>query len=346
MEDFNSIKEISMIIDVNIENEEYKINIGSGLLDSIADEINLNRKVLIVTDSGVPVQYANKVKLASKEGVIVTIEAGEDSKSLESFTRLQKAMLENGFSRHDCVVAVGGGVVGDLAGFAAACYMRGIDFYNIPTTVLAQVDSSIGGKTAVNFNGVKNIVGAFYQPKKVVIDTNVSTTLSDRLIANGLAEAVKMACTSNATLFEKIENGYSKEDLYDVVPSAIMIKKYVVEEDVKEAGLRKVLNFGHTIGHGIEVASDGNLLHGESVGLGMLLMCADSVRDRLTKVMNNLGLPTTASFDMDRAIDAISHDKKSKSGSISTVYVNKVGEFEFRDMTMDEIAGVLRANYN
>ena len=143
-----------MIIDVNIENEEYQINIEKGILDTIGEEINLNRKVLVVTDSGVPKEYSQKVCNASKEGVIVSIEAGEDSKSLKSFELLQKTMLENGFSRHDCVVAVGGGVVGDLAGFAAACYMRGIDFYNIPTTVLAQVDSSIGGKTAVNFGGV------------------------------------------------------------------------------------------------------------------------------------------------------------------------------------------------
>ena len=331
-----------MIIDVNIENEEYQINIEKGILDTIGEEINLNRKVLVVTDSGVPKEYSQKVCNASKEGVIVSIEAGEDSKSLKSFELLQKTMLENGFSRHDCVVAVGGGVVGDLAGFAAACYMRGIDFYNIPTTVLAQVDSSIGGKTAVNFGGVKNIVGAFYQPKRVVIDPDVSKTLSDRLIANGLAEAVKMAATSDAELFERIEAGYETEDLYQVIPSAIKIKKYVVEEDVKETGLRKVLNFGHTIGHGIEVASDGQLLHGESVGLGMLLMCSDNVRERLLQVMKNLGLPTEAEYDINTAIEAISHDKKSKSGKISTVYVPEVGKFEFRDMTMDEIATRLK----
>lgn len=329
-------------IDVNIKNEEYQIVIDKGLLDRIGDEINLNRKVLVVTDSGVPAQYAQKVCDAAKEGYIVTITEGEDSKSLESFGRLQKAMLDNGFSRHDCVVAVGGGVVGDLAGFAASCYMRGIDFYNVPTTVLAQVDSSIGGKTAVNFGGVKNIVGAFYQPKKVVIDTVVSSTLSDRLISNGLAEAVKMSLTSDKKLFEQIEENFSLVDLYSIVSGAIMIKKYVVEEDVKEMGLRKVLNFGHTIGHGIEVASNGKLLHGESIGIGMLLMCDESVRERLVRVMEKLGLPTKAEFDVEKAIDAISHDKKSKSGCISTVYVPQVGEFEFRDMTMEEISERLR----
>ena len=151
-----------------------------------------------------------------------------------------------------------------------------------------------------------------------------------------------MAATSDAELFERIEAGYETEDLYQVIPSAIKIKKYVVEEDVKETGLRKVLNFGHTIGHGIEVASDGQLLHGESVGLGMLLMCSDNVRERLLQVMKNLGLPTEAEYDINTAIEAISHDKKSKSGKISTVYVPEVGKFEFRDMTMDEIATRLK----
>lgn len=330
------------MIRVELGKESYDINIASGLLDVIDKEIDLNRKVLIVTDEGVPAQYAKKVCDKCKEGYIVTIKGGEDHKSLESFMTLQSVMLEKGFSRSDCVVAVGGGVIGDLSGFVAASYMRGIDFYNIPTTVLSQVDSSIGGKTAVNFNGVKNIIGAFYQPKKVVIDTTVYKTLPQRQISNGLAEAIKMSLTNDATLFEKFEAGYKEENLYDLIPGAIAIKKMVVEEDVKEKGLRKVLNFGHTIGHGIEMASDGKYLHGECVGVGMLMMCSDEVRDRLIPVMNAVGLPTRAEFDIDTAVEAISHDKKSKSGAISTVYVPRVGEFEFKDMTLSEIEKVIR----
>lgn len=333
-----------MIIKVNLTNENYDINIDSGLLDNIDKEINLNRKVLIVTDDGVPAQYAKTVASKCKEAVIVTIGQGEENKSLASFELLQRKMLENGFSRHDALVAVGGGVIGDLSGFAAACYMRGIDFYNIPTTILSQVDSSIGGKTAVNFEGVKNIVGAFYQPKKVIIDTDVYKSLDARQVSNGLAEAVKMAACFDKELFERIESGYSEENLYDLVAGAIKIKKMVVEEDVKEAGLRKALNFGHTIGHGIEVASDGKLLHGECVGLGMLMMCSDDVRARLITVMNNLNLPVQAAYDKEVAIEAITHDKKSKAGSISTVYVDKIGEFEFRDMTIDEITEVINKN--
>lgn len=330
-----------MIIRVELGADSYDIKIEKGLLETIDKEINLDRKVLIVTDDGVPAEYAKTVASRCKEAYIETLPHGEDSKSIASFERLSKVMLDNGFSRHDCAVAVGGGVIGDLTGFVAASYMRGIDFYNIPTTILSQVDSSIGGKTAVNFGGVKNIIGAFYQPKKVVIDTNVYKSLSKRQVANGLSEAVKMAVCFDKELFEKIEAGFDEEELYDIIAGSIKIKKMVVEEDVKESGLRKALNFGHTIGHGIEVSSDGQLLHGESVGLGMLLMCEKSVRDRLIKVMEQLGLPIEAAYNKAEAIEAISHDKKSKSGTISTVYVTEVGAFEFKNMTIDEIASVI-----
>lgn len=330
-----------MIIDVNIPNDEYEIVIDKGLLDNIDSYIKLDRKVLIVTDNGVPAEYSQKVAAKCKESYIETLEFGEESKSLASFERLQKVMLVNGFSRHDCVVAVGGGVIGDLAGFVAASYMRGIDFYNIPTTVLSQVDSSIGGKTAVNFNGVKNIIGAFYQPKKVIIDTDVHLSLPARQVSNGLSEALKMAACFDKDLFEMMEQGCTEDNLYDIVSGAIKIKKMVVEEDVKESGLRKALNFGHTIGHGIEVASDGKLWHGECVGIGMLMMCDEDARKRIKVAMENMSLPTAADFDVEKAIEAISHDKKSKAGKISTVYVSKIGSFEFRDMTMEEIADVI-----
>lgn len=330
-----------MTINVNLGIDSYDIRIEKGILNNLKDEINLNRKVMIVTDSGVPADYSRTVQSQCKEGYIETIKTGEESKSLESFSTICASMLKEGFTRGDAVVAVGGGVVGDLAGYIAASFMRGIDFYNIPTTILSQVDSSIGGKTAVNFCGVKNIIGAFYQPKKVIIDTELYKTLPARQVANGLAEAVKMALTCDKELFEEIEKGYDEAKLYDYVTGAIRIKKMVVEEDVKEKGLRKVLNFGHTIGHGIEVAAGEKLYHGEAVGLGMLLMCDDKVKSRLLPVMKSLGLPTEGEYDKIKALEAISHDKKSKAGAISTVYVNEVGSFEFRDMTMDEITGIV-----
>ena len=164
--------------------------------------MNLNRKVLVVTDSGVPEEYSSIIVDAAKEPVLVTLPEGEGSKTLDSFGMLCRRMLDEGFTRRDCVVAVGGGVCGDMAGFAAASYMRGIDFYNVPTTVLSQVDSSIGGKTAIDFGGYKNIVGAFYPPRAVLIDPDTLKTLPARQISNGLSEAVKMALTSDEELFQ------------------------------------------------------------------------------------------------------------------------------------------------
>ncbi len=331
-----------MTITCNIPGHVYDIRIERGLLPVIGEEINLNRKVLVVTDKNVPKQYAETVMSQCKTPVLGVIEGGEDSKSLESFAYLQKLMLENGFNRKDCVVAVGGGVVGDLAGFAASAYMRGIDFYNVPTTVLSQVDSSIGGKTAVNFNGVKNIVGAFYQPKKVVIDPDVLNTLSKRQISNGLAEAIKMALTFDADKFRGFEETAADGDLTQIIADAIELKRKVVEEDEKEQGLRKVLNFGHTLGHGIEVSCDGKLLHGESVALGMTVMCSDEVKERLLSVLEKFELPTTFSFDLENALTAVSHDKKSKGDTISAVFVEKVGSFEIRDITLDEAEARLK----
>ena len=200
-------------------------------------------------------------------------------------------MLDAGFTRRDCVIAVGGGVVGDLSGFAASIYMRGIDFYNIPTTLLSQVDSSVGGKTAIDFEGVKNIVGAFYPPKAVLIDENVLSTLPLRQLNNGLAEALKMSMTSDRELFDIFENGNPYENIGTVIEKSLLIKTDVVNKDEKEQGLRRVLNFGHTIGHGIEAEQAGRLYHGECVAIGMIPMCSTETAERLKRILAKLGLP-------------------------------------------------------
>ena len=329
-----------MTISINLPDSvdnKYDIKIERGILNRVKDEINLNRKVLIVTDDGVPSEYSKTIAEQCKDSALVVIKQGEESKNFDSFLLLQKTMLEHGFSRKDCAVAIGGGVIGDLTGFAASCYMRGIDFYNIPTTVLSQVDSSVGGKTAVDFMGVKNIVGTFYQPKKVLIDPDVLKTLSARQVSNGLVEAIKMAATFDEEAFEDFEKAGSVEELNidEIIARAITIKADVVEKDEKEAGLRKVLNFGHTLGHGIEVSTD--LLHGESVGIGMLAMCDDEVKVRIEQVLKKFNLPEKVEFDVENAIEAVMHDKKSKGDSISTIYVSKIGSYEMRDMKVDEL---------
>ncbi len=327
---------------MNLGSDSYDIVVRRGVLSDVGTELNLDRKVLVVSDDGVPDQYADEVMAQSREGFRFVFPAGEESKSLFTFEDILKHMLRCGFSRKDCVVAVGGGVSGDMAGFAAACYMRGIDFYNIPTTVLSQVDSSIGGKTAVNLDSVKNIVGAFYQPKKVLIDPEVLGTLSRRQISNGLAEAFKMACTFDEKLFRFFIDDDALKGIDSVIERSLELKKTVVEKDEKEGGLRKVLNFGHTIGHGIEsTLLEGTLHHGECVALGMLPMCSPEVRKQLDAGLVKLGLPTKFNFNEDAVLEAIAHDKKSSGDTISTVYVPEVGKFEFCDLSINEIGDLL-----
>lgn len=331
-----------MIISVSTSTGKYNIHIERGILNSVRDIFNLSRKVLIVTDSGVPQCYSETVASQCKEPYTVVIRQGEASKCFENYKMLLSKMVQYGFTRSDCVVAVGGGVVGDLAGFVASSYMRGVDFYNIPTTVLSQVDSSIGGKVAIDFEGYKNIVGAFYPPKGVLIDSNTLSTLPKRQISNGLAESVKMALTSDRGLFELFENGNACDDIDEIIIRSLMIKKAVVEADEKEGGLRKILNFGHTLAHAIESQNKmDNLYHGECVALGMLPMCSDEVRNRLIKVLKNLNLPCEFKADKDVIFEAIKHDKKMSGDKLTVIYVPRVGEYTMKTINYEEITEML-----
>ena len=325
-----------MIIPVKTSGSGYNIILEKGGLSRVGEYLNLERKVLVVTDSGVPEEYWKAVVSAAKEGSVFVFKEGEESKNFDTFKEILETLVKKGFTRTDCVVAVGGGVAGDMAGFAASCFMRGIDFYNIPTTVLSQVDSSIGGKTAIDFCSLKNIIGAFYPPKCVIIDTETLKTLPSRQIANGLAESLKMALTFDEELFSLFEAGIGAEDLDTIIERSLYIKKRVVEEDEKESGLRKTLNFGHTVGHAIEVNSP-DLYHGECVALGMLPMCSDAVKERLLKVMESIGLPKAHNISPEKIIDAALHDKKKSGDSITAVKVEKVGSFILAEMPFDEL---------
>lgn len=327
-----------MTITMNLGQDSYDIVVERGVLAKANQHLNLNRRALIVTDTGVPVSYSKTIAEQCKESMIYTVAEGESSKSLVVFGQLLQTMLDHGFSRKDCVIAVGGGVVGDLSGFVASAYMRGIDFYNIPTTLLSQIDSSIGGKTAINFGGVKNIVGAFYQPKKVLIGPDLLKTLPSRQIANGLAEAIKMSLTSDKELFELFENKDIEANLDEIIIRSLQIKKAVVEQDEKEAGLRKILNFGHTIGHGIE-SSEGmsELYHGECVALGMLPMCGEEIRPRVSAVLKKCNLYRELEYDWDKITDAAFHDKKADGNKVTVTLVNEAGNFELKTMGCLEV---------
>ena len=325
---------------------DYNIVIERGSINHLSEYCNTDKKAFIVTDSGVPFEYAELVSKQFKNNIIKVIPQGEKSKSFETYKELLEVLNENAFTRADCIVSVGGGVVGDLSGFTAATYMRGIDFYNIPTTLLSQVDSSIGGKTAIDFGGYKNTVGAFYQPKAVIIDPDVLKTLSKRHFNNGLAESIKMAATSDRELFELIENNNAEDIIDTVIERSLKIKKAVVEEDEKEIGLRKVLNFGHTAGHAIETAAGlSDYLHGECVSMGMLAFSSHSVREKLINVLTKYNLPVKFDFPADEILSALRHDKKAKGDGVNVVFVNEIGSFEFKYLTFNELEKTVKEAY-
>ena len=335
-----------MIINLNLGEKSYNIYLGRGEINRAAEHFNLDRKVLIVTDSGVPKSYAETVSKQCREPYICTVPEGEQTKCIEQFTCLLQKLTDYRFTRTDCVVAVGGGVVGDLSGFAAAAYMRGIDFYNIPTTVLSQVDSSIGGKVAIDFGGYKNTVGAFHQPKAVIVESDLLKTLPQRQISNGLAESVKMALTCDKQLFQLIESGDPMDNIDKIIEGSLLIKKAVVEQDEKETGLRKVLNFGHTLAHAIESEYKmSELYHGECVAIGMLPMCSESVAERLKPVLEKLNLPTKVDLNRDTVISAMKHDKKLSGDKLTVINVNEIGSFQMTELTVEQLSDKMKGVY-
>ena len=336
-------------LNINIPGRDYNVTVGKGLIGRINDFFPLKGKVLILTDDGVPKEYSEAVSVQYSGAEIMTVPMGEGSKSLGTLETVLKKMADMGMSRSDALVTVGGGMVGDLGGFAAATYMRGIDFYNIPTTLLSTVDASVGGKTAVNLGTLKNIVGAFHQPKGVLIDTDTLSSLSDRLYAEGLAEVIKMAMTSDITLFEKLES-YTKEEIKEniegIIYSALSVKKAVVEADEKEGGLRKILNFGHTLGHAIEAQErEKGLYHGECVALGMLAVCEGESKDRLIKLLKKVGLPYEYGTSAEALTKIAMHDKKRCGEKIDLIWVGEIGSYEIKSLGKEEIKALADIAY-
>ena len=318
----------------------FPVAVKRGGINGLSDFFDLGRKVLVVTDSGVPGNYLDTVVSQCKFAFTLVLPQGEKSKSLENFELICKKLLENGFGRNDCVVALGGGMVGDLSGFAAASYMRGIDFYNIPTTVLAQADASTGGKTAIDFCGIKNSVGAFYPAKAVLIDTELLGTLPRRHFTNGLAEAVKVAALLDTKLFEIFENEDVYENIDEIITRSLIAKQKIVFADEHENGLRRVLNFGHTVGHAVESLSE--LLHGECVAIGMLPMCEKETAKRIEAVLKKLGLPTEWNGNPNELLPVIGHDKKSAGDKINTVICDDIGKYHFELLSPEEIVGRMK----
>lgn len=317
---------------MNLGPRSYDIILKRGALENLYQFARLDRRVAIVTDSGVPEAYARRVADQCRDARIITVPQGEASKSLKILETVLRQMLDFGMGRGDLVVAVGGGVVGDLAGFAASIYMRGVDFINCPTTTLSMIDSSIGGKTAVDLDDTKNIVGTFWQPKLAIVDPDTLSTLPQRHFVNGLAEAVKAALLADPELFSIFEQGDVDARIDEIIYRCLRFKKNIVEQDETEQGMRKALNFGHTLGHGIEAVRGikgrrtTGLYHGECVALGMLPMIeSKTLQKRVRAVYRRLGLPLRASYDKQKVLAEMLHDKKAQAGQITLIKVPGLG---------------------
>lgn len=343
-----------MTIPVNLGEKSYPITIERGAIHRVGETVGKARRVCIVSDSGVPAQYVHTVAAQfDEQPLMYTFPQGEISKSFDTYLALQKTLLDAHFTRSDALIAVGGGVVGDLTGFVAATYMRGIDFYNVPTTVLSQVDSSVGGKTAVDFAGYKNMIGAFHQPRAVIIDPETLLTLPPRQVANGLAEALKMGLTSDAALFSLFEGepllsktgvADTLDRLAEIIARAVSVKRDVVEQDERESGLRRVLNFGHTLGHAVETCAGlGELYHGECVAIGIVPMCGQHIRSRVVAALQKLGLPTAPpeGIASSALIEAVKHDKKAGKSTVFTVVCDEIGTFAFEEISPEALVDKL-----
>lgn len=353
---------------VELAERSYDIEIGSSNLASLPKFLRQRSRsshAVLVTDTNVDKLYADKLGDALADDQwevhVLVVDAGERSKLPEVAFELWETMLAESTDRQSSVIAVGGGVVGDLAGFVAATFARGLDFFQVPTTLLAQVDSSVGGKVGINLPGAKNMVGAFWQPVGVLIDVDVLASLSDREYRAGLAEVVKYGVILDADFFAYLEehiaeiNSRDADALRYIVERCCRLKADVVEADERETtGLRAVLNYGHTFAHAFEAAGDYDaLLHGEAVSMGM--MCAARLAERMNRVDNAfierqrvlleaLGLPLVApEFDHDQLVDLMRRDKKVDDGKLRFVLPDKMGHVELvKDVSTNDVLAALK----
>ena len=329
----------------------YEVKIGTGLLDALGEELRALAagKVLVVTDENVAPLYLERACRSLREAGFSVfsciVPAGEASKDIKYYVNLLEALVAHGLSRSDTVVALGGGVVGDLSGFAAATYLRGIRFVQVPTTLLAMVDSSVGGKTAVNLPDGKNLVGAFHQPSLVLCDPSLLDTLPLETFRCGCGEVIKTAILFDADLFRHLEERGLDFDRPTVIRRCVECKRDVVCADELDLGLRQLLNLGHTVGHALEKLTNYELLHGQAVSVG----CAVFARafawspEKIVGIFEKFGLPTHTTFSAESLADAALSDKKRQGQTITLVVPLDIGHCELSALPVAELADVLRS---
>ena len=344
-------------IPVSAASAGYEVVIGEGILDSLGEAVRQTvspQKAMVVCGENVFPLYGERVleslRASGIEAEICVFPAGEETKSIAIFEELLQRAAESGLTRSDCFIALGGGVTGDLTGFAAATYQRGIDYVQVPTTLLAAVDSSVGGKTAVNLKAGKNQVGAFWQPALVWCDAACLQTLPERELRAGFAEVIKSASLSDEALFEALKR--HSVSLPEVIDACVRMKAAIVAEDERDTGMRKLLNLGHTFGHAVEAESGYELLHGEAVAIGTAMICRAAVKmgmldrkdaKRMICLLEDYGLPVSSPYNTERLWPRLLLDKKFAEGKIELIVPRAIGSCERVPMGREELAEWLQA---
>ncbi|MGK7953725.1 MAG: 3-dehydroquinate synthase [Crocosphaera sp.] len=355
---------MSSVIDVTLPHTSYKIVISPNSLDQLGQQLNslhLGQKILVISNPEIFSYYGENVINSLKDAGFKVVEhlipAGEKYKTLDSISQVYDIALKHRLERSSTLLALGGGVIGDMTGFAAATWLRGINFVQVPTSLLAMVDASIGGKTGVNHPQGKNLIGAFYQPRLVFIDPTVLTTLSMREFRAGMAEVIKYGIIWNQGLFNQLEaqksldslDNVTAEIIQEIITQSCQAKVDVVSQDEKEAGLRAILNYGHTIGHAIEsLTGYSQINHGEAVAIGMVAagkiavklgMWEEEKTQRQENLIQQVALPVTVNNDLKSQdiLDSLQLDKKVKAGKVRFILPTDIGEVEMRDNIPPEV---------
>lgn len=337
----------------------YDVFCGNHLLDTCGTLIRRvwsGKKCVVVTDRNVEPLYLNRalksLKNAGMEPRAFVIDAGEGSKTVKTLSEVLEAFAAAGLNRSDLAIALGGGVVGDVTGFASGCYMRGMDFVQLPTTLLSAVDASVGGKTAVNLDGGKNLAGLFHQPKMVICDTKLLTTLPASALADGAAEAIKTGVIGDEVLFALLENGLPVSNLPEIIWRCVRVKAEIVSKDERDTGARHVLNLGHTYGHAIETLSRYEISHGHAVAIGLCMAARAAVSmgdmraedgKRILHAVRSCGLPTECPFSPEALAEKANLDKKRADGELRLVIPNAVGKCSVRAIPTERFPDYARA---
>jgi len=333
----------------------YDVKIETGLMNRLGSELlavlGKTCKIAILTDDTVDGIYGRRIEENLVESGFdvcrFAMPHGEEHKNLQWWGRMLEFLAEQHLTRSDCIVALGGGVPGDMAGFAAACYLRSIAFVQVPTTLLAMVDSSVGGKTGLDLQQGKNLAGAFYQPRAVFCDPEALLTLPEEILIDGAAECVKYGILDDEPLFALFEEGQWKERMEEVIARCIRQKAELVEMDEKDRGSRQLLNLGHTFGHAIEKCSDFGVSHGKGVAIGMVMaarlankldICDAGTLDRIVRTLQNMGLPTWTEFEPAQLLAAALSDKKRAGNKITLVLPERIGHCELKPIPLDRFA--------